>query len=85
MTSPTGLVAAIILACTASQAAEPLRLAVMDPLAKQLSCPCVQGYAQRDYEELALFLSESLGGEVKATFGRSASRSMRSATAASTS
>ena len=71
MTSPTGLVAAIILACTASQAAEPLRLAVMDPLAKQLSCPCVQGYAQRDYEELAAFLGESLSCEVKATFGES--------------
>jgi len=71
VTSPAGLVAAILLACSVCQAAEPLRLAVMDPLAKQLSCPCVQGYAQRDYEELAAFLGEALDREVKAAFGES--------------
>ena len=52
-------------------AAEPLRLAVMDPLAKQLSCPCVQGYAQRDYDKLATFLGESLGRPVSVKFGES--------------
>jgi len=71
MTSPRGLAAALVLACSAAHAAGPLRLAVMDPLARQLSCPCVQGYAQRDYEELASFLGESLGCEVKASFGES--------------
>lgn len=71
MTSAVRLAAAILLASTAARAAEPLRLAVMDPLAKQLSCPCVQGYAQRDYEELASFLGEALGREVKASFGES--------------
>jgi hypothetical protein len=43
----------------------------MDPLAKQLSCPCVQGYAQRDYAKLAAFLGESLGREVTLRFGES--------------
>src|SRR5262245_46785642 len=27
-------------------------LVVMDPLALPLSCPCVKGYAQRDYDKL---------------------------------
>jgi ABC-type phosphate/phosphonate transport system substrate-binding protein len=56
---------------TMTIAATPLRLAVMDPLAKQLSCPCVQGHAQRDYEALAAFLGESLGREVTVRFGES--------------
>ena len=64
------LVAASV-AALAAGAAEPLRLAVMDPLAKQLSCPCVQGYAQRDYAKLAAFLGESLGREVTLRFGES--------------
>ena len=65
------LVVAATVAATTAAAAEPLRLAVMDPLAKQLSCPCVQGYAQRDYEKLATFLGESLGRPVSVTFGES--------------
>jgi len=31
----------------------PLSLVVMDPLAAPLSCPCVEGYAQRKYEPIA--------------------------------
>lgn len=65
------LLIAIGVAAATALAAEPLRLAVMDPLAKQLSCPCVQGYAQRDYEELAAFLGESLGRPVTVRFGES--------------
>ena len=65
------LFVAALLAGTTTMAATPLRLAVMDPLAKQLSCPCVQGHAQRDYEALAAFLGESLGREVTVRFGES--------------
>ena len=65
------VVAAVALAASVLVAAEPLRLAVMDPLAKQLSCPCVEGYAQRDYDELASFLGEAVGREVRVTFGES--------------
>ena len=46
-------------------------LVVMDPLAKPLSCPCVEGYAQRDYEQLAKLLTAELGREVKVAFNES--------------
>src|ERR1043165_436645 len=46
-------------------------LSVMDPLALPLSCPCVKGYAQRDYEKLATFLTAELGRPVKVTFHES--------------
>lgn len=48
-----------------------LRIVVMDPLAAPLSCPCVQGYAQRDYDKLGEFLHEELGREVKVVFSES--------------
>jgi ABC-type phosphate/phosphonate transport system substrate-binding protein len=37
---------------------------VMDPLAAPLSCPCVKGYAQRDYDKLGKFLETKLGRPV---------------------
>ena len=40
----------------------------MDPLALPLSCPCVAGYAQRDYEKLGKFLEGQLGRPVKVEF-----------------
>ena len=49
----------------------PLSLVVMDPLAAPLSCPCVEGYAQRKYEVLAKHLQSSLGRKVKLTFADS--------------
>lgn len=50
---------------------EPLVMIVMDPLAKPLSCPCVQGYAQRDYDKLAEALSAEIGRPVKTVFKES--------------
>jgi ABC-type phosphate/phosphonate transport system substrate-binding protein/outer membrane protein assembly factor BamB len=50
---------------------QALSLVVMDPLAEPLSCPCVQGYAQRKYEKLAEYLSEKLGRPVNVTFAES--------------
>ncbi len=50
---------------------EPLRLVVMDPLAAPLSCPCVEGYAQRKYEVLAEYLGKQLGRQVTVSFGES--------------
>lgn len=49
----------------------PLVLVVMDPLAAPLSCPCVKGYAQRDYTKLGDYLSERLGRPVVVKFGES--------------
>ena len=39
----------------------PIAIIVMDPLAKELACACVVGYAQRDYHKLATYLSKELG------------------------
>lgn len=49
----------------------PLTLVVMDPLAKPLSCPCVQGYAQRDYAQLAAKLEKELERPVRVVFNES--------------
>ena len=54
-----------------SGADAPLSMVVMDPLAEPLSCPCVQGYAQRKYEKLADYLSAELGRPVQVTFAES--------------
>ena len=45
-----------------------LTLLVMDPLAKELSCPCVKGYAQREYNELGKHLATKLKRPVKVVF-----------------
>ena len=45
-----------------------LTMLVMEPLAAPLSCPCVEGYAQRKYEVLASHLEKSLGRPVKVVF-----------------
>lgn len=68
-------VVAFVLATSAlaapAMSAEPLHMVVMDPLAAPLSCPCVEGYAQRKYERLAEYLSDQLGREVTVSFGES--------------
>jgi len=43
----------------------------MDPLAAPLSCPCVEGYAQRKYGALAEHVKSSLGREVQLVFAQS--------------
>jgi outer membrane protein assembly factor BamB len=53
------------------QDGQSLSMVVMDPLAEPLSCPCVQGYAQRKYEKLAEYLAAQLGKPVHVTFAES--------------
>ena len=53
---------------------EPLCVVVMDPLSAQLSCPCVAGYAQRDYLAFGQHLEKALGRPVKIGFGESLAR-----------
>ncbi|MGE3776803.1 MAG: PhnD/SsuA/transferrin family substrate-binding protein [Pirellulaceae bacterium] len=48
-----------------------LLMVVMDPLAKPLSCPCVAGYAQRDYEKLAAVLRDRLHRDIQLVFNES--------------
>ena len=47
---------------------EPIKLVVMDPLAKELACACVKGYAQRDYRKLAARLEKVLKQRVTVEF-----------------
>jgi ABC-type phosphate/phosphonate transport system substrate-binding protein len=55
----------------AKPAADALTVVVMDPLSAKLSCPCVDGYAQRDYEKLAKHLEAKLGRPVTVVFAES--------------
>src|SRR6476620_1830524 len=47
---------------------QPFTIIVMDPLAAPLSCDCVKGYAQRDYEKLGKYLEQQLGLPVQVHF-----------------
>jgi ABC-type phosphate/phosphonate transport system substrate-binding protein len=57
-----------------------LVVVVMDPLAKPLSCPCVEGYAQRDYDKLGAHLSKQLGRPVKVHYSDSLVKAMKTKT-----
>lgn len=51
--------------------ATSITLLVMDPLAADLSCPCVKGYAQRDYPKLGKQLEAELKRPVTVAFSES--------------
>jgi ABC-type phosphate/phosphonate transport system substrate-binding protein len=55
----------------AKSGAAEFQLIVMDPLAAPLSCPCVEGYAQRKYEVLAEYLSREISRPVNLIFAES--------------
>lgn len=59
---------------------KPLVVIVMDPLALPLSCPCVEGYAQRDYTKLGIFLEKKLNRPVKVAFSESLKKAMKTKT-----
>ena len=61
----------------AADAKDTFSLVVMDPLAAPLSCPCVEGYAQRKYEALAEHLEQTLGRPVRLSFGESLSMALK--------
>lgn len=60
--------------------ADPITLVVMDPLAAPLSCPCVDGYAQRDYEQLAAALEKLAKRRVVLVFHESLTTALREKT-----
>jgi outer membrane protein assembly factor BamB/ABC-type phosphate/phosphonate transport system substrate-binding protein len=69
----TGGVAAVQAAEAVAEPAAPFdpdayQLVIMDPLAAPLSCPCVEGYAQRKYEALEAFLEEQTNEPFQLTF-----------------
>lgn len=57
-----------------------LTIVVMDPLAAPLSCPCVEGYAQRDYTKLAAFLESRVDRPVKVVFSESLTTALKNKT-----
>jgi ABC-type phosphate/phosphonate transport system substrate-binding protein len=75
--------AALLCTILNARAADTLLVVVMDPLAKPLSCPCVAGYAQRDYDKLADSLKHLLDRDVKVVFNESLSSALKSAEAKS--
>jgi ABC-type phosphate/phosphonate transport system substrate-binding protein len=56
---------------------KPFALVVMDPLALELSCPCVKGYAQRNYHKLGAMLEKKLGRPVTVTFSESLASALK--------
>ncbi|MBN2021902.1 MAG: PQQ-binding-like beta-propeller repeat protein [Pirellulales bacterium] len=73
-------VAAIVAVCACVNlclAEPPLVVGVMDPLALPLSCPCVEGHAQRRYEKLAAFLEGELRRPVEVVFSEDLSKILR--------
>ena len=53
----------------------------MDPLAAQLSCPCVKGYAHCDYERLAKHLEKQSERPVEFHFAESLTNALEKKTA----
>ncbi len=60
-----------------AESGSELLVVVMDPLAAPLSCPCVQGYAQREYEALAEYLEKQLRLSVELAFGDALSTALQ--------
>src|SRR5205814_2327732 len=65
-----------VLAKPPEKKSEPILLVVMDPLAKELACACVKGYAQRDYRKLAARLESALKQRVSIEFSDDLAESM---------
>lgn len=76
------VIATPLLGLGSTSAADPrtLTMVVMDPLAAPLSCPCVKGYAQRDYDQLGKYLEEKLGCPVKVAYNESLPVALRDET-----
>lgn len=70
---------AVLAALAAGDSA--LTVIVMDPLAAELSCPCVKGYAQRDYKKLGAFLAKKLGRPVEVHFAETIAAALEKKTA----
>jgi ABC-type phosphate/phosphonate transport system substrate-binding protein len=51
-----------------SSSSDPLTIVVMDPLALPNSCPCVKGYAQRDYDQLGKLIAVRLKRPVNVAY-----------------
>src|SRR4030081_2425262 len=70
------LAAGGLAAKTPKSGPEPILLVVMDPLARELACACVKGYAQRDYRKLAARLEKAVKQRVSIEFSDDLAESM---------
>jgi ABC-type phosphate/phosphonate transport system substrate-binding protein len=52
---------------------------VLDPLAAELSCPCVAGYAQRNYDKLGKHIEGKLGRPVAVVYSESLAGAIKKA------
>ncbi|MEO1496374.1 MAG: PQQ-binding-like beta-propeller repeat protein [Planctomycetota bacterium] len=71
----------LLASCGSAVASDAVVVAVMDPLAAPLSCPCVEGYAQRDYAVLGDSLSRAIDRPVVVGFGETLSDAIEDANA----
>ena len=55
----------------------PISVVVMDPLALPLSCDCVKGHAQRNYDLLGSFLEKRLGRKVQVAYSEDLAKAIR--------
>ncbi len=61
----------------AQQSGGEMTMVIMDPLAAPLSCKCIAGYAQRDYDKLGTFLEKRLGRKVRVVYKESLAETVR--------
>ncbi len=75
----TVLIAALLMTVggiTFGKAKKEIVVVVMDPLAKQLACPCVAGYGQREYDQLGAHLTRQLGRPVRMVYAEAVSKAL---------
>ena len=75
-----GGIACIAAAALARPDTAKFTVVVMDPLAAPLSCPCVKGYAQRDYDQLGKYLEGKLGQSVTVAYSDSLTKALKEKT-----
>lgn len=75
------VVSALCLTAADSAKAPALTMVIMDPLALPLSCPCVKGYAQRDYDQLARYMEQKVGRPVDIHYSESLTAALKKKTA----
>ncbi len=68
-----------LVAATQAQQPGEMTIVVMDPLAAPLSCKCLPGYGQRDYDKLGAFLQKRLGRKVRVLFDEALADALRAA------
>ena len=77
ITAVVVLLAYIIAGTISNLKNPPLRVLVMDPLSDQLACDCVEGYAQRKYDKLRIFLEKQLSRPVQVAYWESLAEILR--------